>query len=96
MNPTWLALFAPLPADAVVARKPVASPGLVASGKVDAIARWERITVNVRTEQIDDDDEHAQTTSLPSQPSASDVAALRALGEDVIERAPARGEGERR
>lgn len=161
MTPTWLSLFAPLPADAVVARKPVASPELVASGKVGAIARWESITVNLsdvatgmrhvmvtldgdgqllsasdlvlfhreehrgrhvvtiydqqnvggrfepdgsfhgtrwqtRTEQIDDDDEHAQTTSLPSQPSASDVAALRALVEDVIERAPARGEGERR
>lgn len=161
MNPTWLALFAPLPADAVVARKPVASPELVASGKVDAIAGWESITVNLsdvatgmrhvmvtldghgrllsasdlvlfhreehrgrhvvtiydqqnvggrfepdgsfhgtrwqtRTEQIGDDDEHAHTTSLPSQPSASDVAALRALVEDVIERAPAQGDGGRR
>ena len=53
--------------------------------------RWQ-----TRTEQIGDNDEHAHTTSLPSQPSASDVAALRALVEDVIDRAPARGEGERR
>ena len=161
MNPTWLALFAPLPADAAVARKPVASPELVASGKVDAIAGWESITVNLsdvatgmrhvmvtldgdgqllsasdlvlfhreehrgrhvvtvydqqniggrfepdgsfhgtrwqtRTEQIDDDDGQAHTTSLPSQPSASDVTALRALVEDVLQRARARREGDRR
>jgi hypothetical protein len=47
--------------------------------------RW-----HTRTEQIDDDEEHAQMTSLPSPPSASDVAALRALVDDVIQRAPTR------
>ena len=41
------------------------------------------------TEQIGDDDEHAQTTS-PSQPSDQDVASLRALVHAVIERAPRR------
>ena len=46
-NPAWLALFAPLPDDAVVERKPVASPELVASGKADPIAGWESISVNL-------------------------------------------------
>lgn len=161
MNPPWLALFAPLPDDAVVERKPVASPELVASGKADAIAGWDSITVNLsdlpaglrhvqitldgddrllsasdlvlfhreerrgrqvvtiydqenvggrfeddgsfrgtrwltRTEQIGDDDEHPHTTSLPSPPSEQDVAALRALVDAVIRRAPARRDGERR
>jgi hypothetical protein len=43
-----------------------------------------------RTEQIGDDDEHAHTTQLPSPPSAADVAALRALVDAVLTRAPAR------
>jgi hypothetical protein len=47
MNPPWLALFAPLPDEALVERKPVASPELVASGKADAIAGWDSITVNL-------------------------------------------------
>ena len=47
--------------------------------------RWQ-----TRSEQIDEDDEPAQMTSLPSPPSASDVTSLRALVEDVIRRAPAR------
>jgi hypothetical protein len=46
-NPAWLALFAPLPDDAVVERKPVASPELVASGKADAIAGWDSVSVNL-------------------------------------------------
>jgi hypothetical protein len=47
-------------------------------------------------EQIDDDDEPAQMTSLPSPPSASDVTSLRALVEDVIRRAPARHDSQPR
>jgi hypothetical protein len=155
MTPKWLELFAPLPDTAVFERKPVASTELLRSGKADAIAGWESITVNLsdvaagmrhvmvtldgdgkllsasdlvlihrteprdrhivtiynqenvggrfdedgafhgsrwqtRTEQIDEDDEQALTTSLPSPPSASDVTSLRALVEDVIRRAPAR------
>lgn len=155
MTPPWLALFAPLPDNAVIERRPVASPELVASGEADAIAGWESITVNLsdvaagmrnvmitldgrgrllsagdnvllqrvehrgphkitiynqenvggrfeedgtfrgtrwqtRTEQIDDDDEHAHSTALPSPPSAADVTALRALIDDVMRRAPAR------
>lgn len=154
MTPKWLALFASLPDHAVFERKPVASMDLLRSGKADAIAGWESITVDLsdatgmrhvlvtldgdgkllsasdhvmlqrteprdrhivtvydhenvggrfeedgafhgtrwqtRTEQIDDDDEPAQMTSLPSPPSASDQASLRALVEDVIRRAPAR------
>ena len=43
-----------------------------------------------RTEQIGDDDEHAHTTSLPSPPSAADVASLKALVDGVLKRAPAR------
>lgn len=46
-NPAWLALFAPLPDDAVVERKPVASPELVASGKADPIAGWDSISVHL-------------------------------------------------
>jgi hypothetical protein len=155
MTPPWLALFAPLPDDAVIERKFVASPELLASGKADAIAGWESITVNLSdvaagmrnvmitldgngrllsagdnvlllreehrgrhkvtiythenvggrfeedgtfhgtrwqtlTEQIDDDDEHAHSTALPSPPSAADVTALRALIDDVMRHAPAR------
>ena len=47
MRPQWLALFAPLPDDAMIERKPVASPELLSSGKADAIAGWESITVNL-------------------------------------------------
>jgi len=153
-NPAWLALFAPLPDDAVVERKPVAPPELVASGKADAIAGWDSISVHLsdvagmrhvlitldakdqllsasdlvlfereaqrgravvtiydqenvggrfeedgsfrgtrwvtHTEQIGDDDEHAHTTSLPSPASLADAAALRALVDAVLRRAPAR------
>lgn len=46
-NPAWLALFAPLPAAAVVERKPVASPQLMASGQADAIAGWDSISVHL-------------------------------------------------
>jgi hypothetical protein len=42
--PTWLALFAPLPDHAVIERKPVASPELVASGQAAAVAGWESIS----------------------------------------------------
>ena len=156
-TPAWLSLFAPLPADAVIERKPVASPELVASGKADAIAGWESITVGLsdpaagmrhvqitldgsgkllsasdmvlfhrheqrdhdavtifdqenvggrfeddgsfrgtrwhtRTEQIGDDDEHAQLTSRPSPPSTADAASLRTLVDDVLTRAGARTE----
>ena len=47
MPPAWLALLAPLPDDATIERKPVASAELVASGKVDAIAGWDSISVNL-------------------------------------------------
>ena len=46
-NPAWLALFAPLPDDAVVERKPVASPELIASGQADPVAGWDSISVNL-------------------------------------------------
>ena len=42
------------------------------------------------TEQIGDDEEHARTTSLPSPPPAADVAALRAVVDAVLKRAPKR------
>jgi hypothetical protein len=42
------------------------------------------------TEQSGDDDDRAQTTSLPSEPSDQDVASLRALVHAVIECAPGR------
>lgn len=154
-RPAWHALFAPIPDDAVIERKPVASPELLASGKADPIAGWDSISVHLsdagsglrhvlitldasdrllsasdlvlferkeprgrhlltiydqenvggrfeedgsfrgtrwvtRTEQIDDDHENAHTTSLPSPPSAADVASLRELVDAVLKRAPAR------
>jgi hypothetical protein len=153
--PVWLALFAPLPEDAVIGRKPVASAELLAAGNADPIADWDSISVHLsdpgsglrhvlvtldgndalisasdavlfqreeqrgsvvvtiydqetvggrfeedgsfrgtrwitHTEQIGDDDEHAQTTSSPSPPSDQDVASLRALVQSVIGRAPGR------
>ena len=45
--PTWLALLAALPDDAVPERKPVASPELIASGKADAIIGWDSITIDL-------------------------------------------------
>jgi hypothetical protein len=47
MPPTWLALLAPLPDDVTIERVAVASPELVASGKVDAIAGWESIRIHL-------------------------------------------------
>jgi len=155
ITPAWLALLAPLPDDAVIGRKPVASAELLASGRADAIADWDSISVHLsdpgtglrhvlitldgndallsasdavlfqreeqrgsvvvsiydqetvggrfeedgsfrgtrwitHTEQIGDDDEHAQTNSSPSPPSDQDVALLRALVQSVIGRAPGR------
>ena len=46
-TPAWLALFAPLPDAAVVERKPVASPELIASGQAAAIAGWDSISVHL-------------------------------------------------
>lgn len=45
--PTWLALLAALPDDAIPERKSVASPELIASGKADAIAGWDSITIDL-------------------------------------------------
>ena len=47
MPPSWLALLAPLPDDAVVTRSPTASAELMASGKADAIAGWESVVVHL-------------------------------------------------
>ena len=47
MPPAWLALLAPLPDDAVIDRKPVASAELIASGQADAVAGWESLTVHL-------------------------------------------------
>jgi hypothetical protein len=152
MPPSWLALLAPLPDDAVVERKPVASPALVASGKADAIAGWESITVHLsdpalglrhvmltldgsgtlisggdgvlfhrqetrgddlwniydhhnvggrfeadgsfngtrwhsHTEHLGDAEEPTTSSSIPSQPSAEDIASLRDLAAWVLARA---------
>lgn len=43
----WHALLAPLPADAVVQRKPVGTPELLASPEGAAIAGWESLTVEM-------------------------------------------------
>lgn len=45
MPPTWLALLAPLPDDAVIERKPVATPQMIESGSAGPIAGWESLAV---------------------------------------------------
>jgi hypothetical protein len=47
MTPDWLRLLAPLPEHAIPERKPVASPDLIASGKADAIAGWQSVSINL-------------------------------------------------
>jgi hypothetical protein len=47
LSAAWHELFAPLPEDAVVRRKPVAAPELVAAGKADAIAGWESLSIEM-------------------------------------------------
>ena len=46
-TPAWLALLAPLPGDAVVERKPVASAEQIGQGTAGPIAGWESVTVNL-------------------------------------------------
>ena len=45
--PSWLALFAPLPAAAIPQRKPVASAEQIAQGTDGPIAGWESVTLMV-------------------------------------------------
>lgn len=47
MRQPWHALFAAIPLEAPVKRKPVASPELLAQGKADAIAGWQSLTVEL-------------------------------------------------
>ena len=47
MKPDWHALFAPLPADAVVRRKPVLPPELAGKRESAAIAGWQSLTVEL-------------------------------------------------
>lgn len=47
MAASWHALLAPLPAEARVERKPVASAEQLAAGTADAIAGWESLSVNL-------------------------------------------------
>ena len=46
-RPSWLALLAPIPADVVPERKPVASAGQIAQGAAGPIAGWENVSVNL-------------------------------------------------
>jgi hypothetical protein len=46
-RPAWLALLAPLPDDAVVERKAVASAQQIADGTAGPIAGWQSISVNL-------------------------------------------------
>jgi hypothetical protein len=82
--PTWPALLAALPDDAVPERKPVASTELIASGKADAIIGWDRITINLSA----GDDDEPEITSTPSQRSHEDIMALNVLVAEVLRRAP--------
>jgi hypothetical protein len=43
----WHALLAPIPADAVLLRKPVASPEILATPQGAAIAGWEQLTIEL-------------------------------------------------
>lgn len=47
--PSWLALLAPLPADVVPERKPVASAEQLENGTAGPIAGWQSVTVNLST-----------------------------------------------
>jgi len=46
-SPPWHALLAPLPADAVPRRKPVAPPEVLATPEGAAIAGWEQLTIEL-------------------------------------------------
>ncbi len=46
-RPTWHQLLAPLPADAIPQRGPVASPEVLAGPNGWAIAGWEQLTLNL-------------------------------------------------
>lgn len=43
----WHALLGPIPADAVLLRKPVASPEILATPEGAAIAAWEQLTIEL-------------------------------------------------
>jgi hypothetical protein len=45
--PAWLELLSPVPADAVVEKKPVASAQQLAAGTAGPIAGWQSVTVNL-------------------------------------------------
>ena len=143
-RPSWHALFAPLPADAVPRRQPVAPPEVLATPAGTAIAGWEQLVLDlsaggtamrvvhvvldgdgrpisasdmvfyrtgpaeIRQESVGGrfeadgsfrgtrwltagpepaDDEPPDWESTPSEPSAADVAALRALVDEMLRRA---------
>ena len=143
-RPSWHALFAPLPADAVPRRQPVASPEVLATPAGAAIAGWEQLVLDlsaggtamrvvhvvldgdgrpisasdmvfyrtgpaeIRQESVGGrfaadgsfrgtrwltagpepaDDELPDWESTPSEPSAADIAALRALVDEMLRRA---------
>jgi hypothetical protein len=45
--PAWLALLSPLPADAIVERKPVASAEQLAAGTAGPIAGWQSVSMHL-------------------------------------------------
>ncbi len=47
MKPAWLALFAPLPQDAPVQRKPVLPAELAQRPESEAVAGWESVTLHL-------------------------------------------------
>jgi len=143
-RPAWHALFAPLPADAPVMRKPVLPPELRGNPSSAPIAGWEHLSVQLSapgtglrhvmftldadgrvisggdwvlytegkrgihenvggrfepdgrflgtrwrtvSEQEDDEDEARILESVSSPPSEADIAAIKALAEEVLRRA---------
>jgi hypothetical protein len=149
-HPSWHALFAPLPTDAVPRRQPVASPEVLATPAGAAIAGWEQLVLDlsaggagmrvihvvlddegrpisasdmvfyrtgapvepevraqIRQESVGGrfeadgsfrgtrwltvgpepaDDQSPDWESTPSEPSAADIAALRALVDEMLHR----------
>lgn len=92
MTPKWLELFAPLPDTAVFERKPAASTDLLRSGKADAIAGWECITVNLSDVT---GMRHVMVT-LDGDGKLLSASDLVMLVEDVVRRAPARHDSQPR
>ena len=97
-RPSWHALFAPLPADAVP-RRPISASDMVFYRTGPAEIRQESVGGRFEADGSfrgtrwltagpePADDEPPDWESTPSEPSAADIAALRALVDEMLRRA---------